>query len=115
MNSLFFKLSNAKKAQVASDRGHFVIAHKKIPYIICKSKRRKRTIALFVEQGENIRVLAPAKATLASIQDLVNRQSRWIARRLRAIQEQQKINHNRAFISGEKLPYQGELLPLCIQ
>jgi predicted metal-dependent hydrolase len=84
-----------------------VIGRIEIPYSVTRSARRKRTIALIVEPGSNLTILAPMTTELPRIEALARRRAAWIVRKLAEIRERSLAPHSREFVDGESLTYLG--------
>jgi predicted metal-dependent hydrolase len=92
-------------AMSKSETGHFLIAREKIPFAIRRSARRRRTISLFIDGTETIRVAAPKRASLAEIERLMLRQTGWLQRRLDGIRQHREASA--AFGNGDHVLYLG--------
>lgn len=81
---------------------------------IVRSRKRKRTVALHVQQDGSLRVLAPQRTSMKWINAFIAERSDWIAHRRKAI-------HNRnekaplIFQHGAKLPFQGKDITLVVE
>ncbi|HLI12749.1 MAG TPA: SprT family zinc-dependent metalloprotease [Alphaproteobacteria bacterium] len=78
-----------------------------IPYRVKRSPRRKRTIALIIEPGSDLTILAPATAELSRIEAVARRRTGWILRKLADIRERAHSQHSHEFVDGESLTYLG--------
>ncbi len=78
-----------------------------IPYRVRRSPRRKRTIALIIEPGTDLTILAPATAEVARIEAVARRRAGWILRKLADIRERAHAQRPREFVDGESLTYLG--------
>lgn len=78
-----------------------------IPYRVKRSARRKRTIALIIEPGTDLTILAPATAEASRIEAVARRRAGWILRKLADIRESARAQHPHEFVDGESLTYLG--------
>lgn len=76
-------------------------------------RSRRRTLALQVMEDARVVVRAPARASLESIQALVNQNLEWIRRQQRKIHET-PAPPRRAFVTGETFLYLGRPIPLAV-
>jgi len=99
---------------VAERRETGVLVHGEtvIPYRVSRSARRKKTIAIKVAAATGVEVMAPRRATLAQIHEVVALRMAWIVKRLA---EDGARPAAKRFIEGECMPYRGEDLPLRLR
>lgn len=74
---------------------------------IVRSRRRKRTVALHVEQDGSLKVMAPQRTSMKWIKAFINERSEWIADRRRAIRAR-KDNATLSLKDGSKVPFHGK-------
>ena len=79
---------------------------------VIRSKRRKKSIALTIRDGE-VRVMAPATAPLRTIKAFVAQKSAWVRNNLQQQREAEPVIA-RQFVSGERFNYLGEPYQLQI-
>jgi len=89
------------------ENGHFMCAHQSVAYSVRRSRRRKRTVALYVEPEGHVRILAPARTHFSFIEKMLRQRADWISRRL-AEHRRREMNSARAFADGECVLYRGE-------
>jgi predicted metal-dependent hydrolase len=82
-----------------------------VPYTVVRSARRKRTIQLRYDRDAGLVVLAPMRTPERDIRDLVDRRGQWVFDRAR---EAAAMAPRRAFETGERVPFLGEELLLCV-
>jgi predicted metal-dependent hydrolase len=92
---------------MSSMKRKLVVGKTVISYRLKRSARRKRTIALIIEPGTDLTILAPARAELARIEAVARRRAGWILRKLADINERSHTLHTREFVDGESLTYLG--------
>ncbi|MGQ9675415.1 MAG: M48 family metallopeptidase [Chloroflexota bacterium] len=87
-----------------TERGKVVFGNTKIEYIINRSKRRKKTVAIVLDRAEGVLVAAPAKLSKEQIRQVVLKRADWIVRKA-----SEDVLHPRRkeFVSGESLLYLG--------
>ncbi|MBN1614508.1 MAG: M48 family metallopeptidase, partial [Deltaproteobacteria bacterium] len=88
------------------------MAKAKRPYLLVRSKRRKRTLSLQVQRDGSVVIQAPWRVPLAEIDDFYERKKSWIGRRLDERLIQQPLRKPEAFSSGERFFYLGIPHPL---
>jgi len=82
-----------------------------VPYTVIRSPRRKRTIQLRYDRDTGLVVLAPMRTPERDIRDLVDRRGQWVSDRAR---EAEAMAPRRSFETGERVPFLGEDLLLCV-
>src|SRR5450759_1909160 len=82
-----------------------------VPYTVVRSARRKRTIQLRYDRDAGLVVLAPMRTPEQDIRELVDRRGQWVFDRARAAAA---MAPRRSFETGERLPFLGEDLLLCV-
>lgn len=81
-----------------------------VEYEIRRSARRKKTVQIRIDGGA-VRVAAPSATPDGELREIVRARAAWILERLaEAIPEGRK-----RFVSGERLPYLGQHLPLVVE
>lgn len=84
-----------------------------IPYTIHYSDRRK-TLAIEISPDLSVRVRAPRRATKASIQDLLEKKSAWIAKHLNRFGEIRPYTTPKQYVTGERFFYLGQEYQLAV-
>jgi hypothetical protein len=84
-----------------------------IPYTIHYSDRRK-TLVIEISPDLSVTVRAPRRATRASIQDLLEKKSTWIAKHLNRFGEIRPYTAPKQFIPGERFLYLGQEYQLAV-
>jgi predicted metal-dependent hydrolase len=85
-----------------------------LDYRIIRSRRRRRTITLSVENNGRVVVRAPARMTSEAIGEFVEEREHWINRKLDQIRQQRARDEAKGFLSGDTFLYLGEGYPLSI-
>ena len=79
----------------------------RLPYAIRRSPRRKKTVAVTVDPGGSVLVVAPVSLASARLDEIVTRKAPWIAQRLRRAESHGPPPAPREFVSGESVLYLG--------
>jgi predicted metal-dependent hydrolase len=74
------------RSQTISEEGRLLIGGKEISYTVHHSKKRRRTLALYVESVGKIRVLVPMRTSVETIRRMFEDRQHWIAKRLSEIE-----------------------------
>lgn len=82
-----------------------------VPYALIRSPNRRRTIAFAIEGREGLVVRAPMKASFKSIEEVAQKFSRWILRRLSELED---VAPPRPMIGGGTVPVLGRELRLRV-
>lgn len=82
-----------------------------VPYELIRSPKRRRTIAFAIEGREGLVVRAPMKASFKSIEEVAQKFSRWITRRLAELKD---VAPPRPMIAGGSVPVLGEEVRLRV-
>lgn len=83
-----------------------------IEYEVVRSTARKRSTSLQVTELGEVVVKAPAHASLAMIDAFVRQNVDWIKDKLH--ETRHKASVKKKFVTGELLPYRGELYPMSV-
>jgi predicted metal-dependent hydrolase len=85
-----------------------------IQYEITRSQRRRRTVEVSLDGTGSVRVAAPMRVSLRSIEDFLLRRRGWLTRQLaaQALRADQSV---RQYGSGEAVRFLGERLALLIR
>jgi predicted metal-dependent hydrolase len=81
---------------------------------IIRTKKRKKTISLTVENDGSVVVRAPSHLPTATVEKFVNEKKPWIDKKLRQITSERRENRPREFVSGETFLYLGGHYPLQV-
>ncbi len=81
-------------------------------YQLIRTKKRKRTLSFDVESGPTLVIRAPARTSVSEVEDMIRHHIKWIKRRTAEIQQEEKLQPKLKFITGERIPYLGNLIPL---
>lgn len=76
-------------------------------YAIRRSRRRTKTVAVTVDAGGSVVLVAPERFPTDRLDALVRRKAPWIAQRLRRVQTHDPPPAPREFVSGESVRYLG--------
>ena len=79
----------------------------RLKYAIHRSARRRKTVAVTVDQAGSILVVAPERLAVARLDAIVVRKAGWIVRRLRRTEDHNPPPAPREFVSGESVLYLG--------
>ena len=82
-----------------------------VPYALIRTKQRRRTIAFAIEGREGLVVRAPMKASFKSIEEVAQKFSRWITRRLAELRD---VAPPRPMIGGGTVPVLGQEVRLRV-
>jgi hypothetical protein len=94
------------------ERGAVQHGETRIAYSVVRSRRRRRTIGITLEDGGGVVVRAPLRTLRGVVEDLVRRKAGWIARR----QAEAKLRPGPLqLVNGEAVPYLGEMRPLTLR
>ena len=80
---------------------------RRLPYAIRRSVRRKKTVAVTVDAGGKVLVVAPVRLAAERLDELVIRKAAWIVQRLRRAESHDPPSAPREFVSGESVLYLG--------
>lgn len=94
--------------ELSREQGILRIDEADVAFTIERSARRKRTISFSVQQQGNLRILAPARASLISIHRLLDQRAGWIRQKINEISLRAHINADQEFTNGAIIPYLGE-------
>ncbi len=86
----------------------------KRPYVLMKSKRRKKTLSLEVRRDGTIVVQAPERTSKREIEGFIRAKEAWLRERLREQQERERECTEKIFVSGEAFLFLGEAYPLTV-
>ena len=79
----------------------------RISYAICRSHRRKKTVAVTVDPAGTVLLVAPEHFPASRLDALVRQKAPWIVQRLRHVQSCDPPPAPREFVSGESVLYLG--------
>ena len=71
---------------------------------IIRTKRRRKTLSLYVEHDGSVVIRAPSHLPTAAVEKFVNEKKPWIDRKLRQITSERMGHKPRKFVSGEEFP-----------
>ena len=80
---------------------------RRLPYAIRRSARRKKTVAVTVDPGGSVLVVAPVRLARTRLDEIVTRKAAWIAQRVRRAESRDPPPAPREFVSGESVLYLG--------
>src|ERR1700674_5311793 len=82
-----------------------------VPYVIVRSRRRRKTMSITLHPEHGVRVAVPARTASRLVQTFVQQRAAWIVRKTaEATRRPQRL----MFVTGERLPYLGEQLRLYV-
>ena len=79
----------------------------RLTYSIRRSARRKKTVAVTVDPGGGVLLLAPEQISTERLDAVVQRKAGWIVQRLRGVGSNGVPPSPREFVSGESVMYLG--------
>jgi predicted metal-dependent hydrolase len=80
-----------------------------VPYVVVRSRRRRKTMSITLHAEHGVRVAVPARTASWVVRAFVEKRARWIVRTtLEAKQRPAPLR----FVAGEALPYLGEQLQI---
>ena len=79
----------------------------RLTYAIRRSARRKKTVAVTVDPGGGVLLLAPEDFPTSRLDEVARRKAAWIVRRLRGVGANGVPPSPREFVSGESVMYLG--------
>ncbi len=80
---------------------------------LIKSKKRKKTISLHIEESGEVVIRAPYVVSKRQIEEFIREKEAWVIKKLAEERERAK-KLQKAFVPGEKFLYLGESYPLEI-
>jgi predicted metal-dependent hydrolase len=87
-----------------AESGFIILNEERIAYSVFRSKKRKRTIAFKIERDASLRILAPFRASVGSIEEILKKRASWIARERAA---RKTGDAKKEFTNGSLFPYLG--------
>ena len=84
-----------------------------IAYKLDRSARRKRTISFFLESQSSLRILAPLKTSLQTINSILQQRLPWILRKKQELESIQPLSKQR-YLHGNTLLYLGHYYHLNV-
>ena len=78
-----------------------------VPYVVVRSRRRRRTMSITLHPEHGVRVAVPARTAQWVVREFVEKRARWI---VRTAAEAKVRPEPLRFVTGETLPYMGEQL-----
>ena len=79
----------------------------RLTYAIRRSARRKKTVAVTVDPGGRVLLLAPEDFPTSRLDEVARRKAGWIVQRLRGVGSNGVPPSPREFVSGESVMYLG--------
>ena len=79
----------------------------RVTYAIRRSARRKKTVAVTVDPGGGVLLLAPENFSTDRLDEVVRRKAGWIVQRMRGVGSNGVPLSPREFVSGESVMYLG--------
>ncbi len=79
----------------------------KLTYAIRRSARRKKTVAVMVDPGGGVLLVAPEDFPTSRLDEVARRKAGWIVQRLRGLGSNGVPPSPREFVSGESVMYLG--------
>ncbi len=92
--------------QAQRESGNILLGDKNVSFTVSRSKRRRRNIAFDIQPPATLRISAPVRISLSSIQNIIRRNSGWIARKLEQVNAT-GIAPPRQFTDSERITYLG--------
>ncbi len=94
-----------------TERGEVDFGDARIRYQVVRSRRRRKTIQITVDEPGSVTVAAPADTPADHLEAAVRRRARWIMRHDGAASA---APPPRRFVSGESLPYLGRSVAMTV-
>lgn len=91
----------------STETGEIQVGKKTIPFVIARSKRRKKTITITVDPVSGVVVHSPLKTPYDTLHRITRKRALWIIGKLSDIKDNYWINQEREFVSGESIFYLG--------
>src|SRR5713226_7134833 len=82
-----------------------------VPYIIVRSRRRRKTMSITLHPEHGVRVAVPARTASRLVRRFVQQRAAWIVSKT---EEATRRPPRLMFVTGERLPYLGEQLTLYV-
>jgi predicted metal-dependent hydrolase len=83
-----------------------------VPYILKRSRKRRRTISLQITQQSDVVVSAPYFTPKSEINLFIRQKFDWIQKKIARQKEEQIYSREKQYVSGEDFYYLGTLYPL---
>jgi predicted metal-dependent hydrolase len=80
-----------------------------VPYVIVRSRRRRKTMSITLHPEHGVRVAVPVRTALSQVRSFVQQRAAWIVRKTA---EATRLPEPLRFVAGEALPYLGEQLQI---
>jgi predicted metal-dependent hydrolase len=80
-----------------------------VPYVIVRSRRRRKTMSITLHPEHGVRVAVPARTASRVVREFMEKRARWI---VRTTSEAKLRPAPLRFVTGEALPYLGEQLQI---
>jgi predicted metal-dependent hydrolase len=100
--------------QPALESGNIAVGDIQIPFTVLRSRRRRRSIGFDMEPPAMLRISAPMRMSLSTIQFLVKKHSSWITRRLGELKTQDLRPHHQRFTDNDAVIYLGHKFRLQV-
>ena len=100
-----------------SEVGEIQLGDRRITVTVARSRRRRRSIAFVMESPSTLKITAPIRASLLSIQSVIHKQTGWIRRRLAEFQRLatvQPLTMANDYKDGSPVTYLGRAYTLSI-
>ena len=88
-------------------RGTIPFQYKNKSFSISLKYSSRKTVGISVHPDKKIEITAPFGTPFASIQKVIERKSKWIARKLEELEKYQTMEQTREYISGQTLKFLG--------
>src|ERR1700694_3032348 len=82
-----------------------------VPYVIVRSRRRRKTMSITLHPEHGVRVAVPARTASGLVRTFVQQRAAWIVRKTA---EATRPPKRLMFVTGERLPYLGEQFPVYV-
>jgi predicted metal-dependent hydrolase len=88
----------------APETGAVTFGATTVPYVIVRSRRRRKTMSITLHPEHGVRVAVPARTASWVVREFVEKRARWI---VRTATEEKRVPEPLQFVTGETLPYLG--------
>jgi len=94
------------------ERGTYQFGDTTISYVVTRSKRRKKTVAIKLDPLEGVSITVPHATSKQDVMAFIGKRAGWIMRNAGKLVLPPSPND---FVSGESLPYLGQQVPMSVE
>ena len=96
------------------ESGTLLLNEASVPFVVIRSAKRRRTIALKIDAKQGLIMLAPLRTAFKELKDMALNNAKWILKEYAAMEHSQKMVVEKKLVTGELLPYLGVHYPLYV-